>query len=313
MSAIVFGASSLLAFGGAELAVRFKNSSMRNYDIEMWRYAKELKAPTPVLGHDHVPNSEALLQSVTIRINDWKLRGGPVWPSDDGHRRILVLGSSITLGWGVPEEDTMTTRLQRMFEQDGQRVEILNGGIGNYNAERSIERFFRELEGLHPTDIVMHYFLRDAEELEAGGGNFLLRHSELAVTGWILGNRLIGQSGEQSLVDHYNKVYREDQPGYIAMLEALRRLSNYARDHHIRIYLAMTPDVHDLASYRFGFIHERMRKIAEADGYRYVDLLPALGALPPDKVWAMPGDPHPNSLGHRLMAEALYPVLKNTP
>jgi lysophospholipase L1-like esterase len=26
-------------------------------------------------------------------------------------------------------------------------------------------------------------------------------------------------------------------------------------------------------------------------------------------VWAMPGDPHPNALGHELMAKALLPLL----
>jgi hypothetical protein len=71
----------------------------------------------------------------------------------------------------------------------------------------------------------------------------------------------------------------------------------------------MTPDVHNLAHYEFGFVHEMMRTIAINDGYTFVDLLPAFGSLSPEQVWAMPGDPHPNALGHRLMAEALFPVL----
>src|SRR5262245_21109990 len=68
---------SLLA---AEWIVRLKNASMKNYDMEMRRYARELKTPSrdPRLGHEHRRNAEAVLQSVTIRTNTWGLRGGEI-------------------------------------------------------------------------------------------------------------------------------------------------------------------------------------------------------------------------------------------
>jgi hypothetical protein len=103
--------------------------------------------------------------------------------------------------------------------------------------------------------------------------------------------------------------YQEDQRGYRVMLSSLKKLADYAKANHIRLYLAMTPDVHNLGNYPFGYIHERMHGVAEADGYTFVDLLPALGKLSPDQVWAMLGDPHPNALGHHLMAKAIFPVL----
>ncbi|THD68396.1 MAG: hypothetical protein E7813_10785 [Bradyrhizobium sp.] len=310
-SAILCVASTAVALGAAELLLRIKNSTMRNYDIEMWRYAKELKVPSPdpSLGHEHVRNASALLESVDIRLNEWGLRGGPVMvPAPK--RRILFLGGSITLGWGVPEQDTISARLQQRLREEGEDVEVLNGGVGNYNAERYIERFFTQLEGLNPTDIVVQYFLRDAEKLDPGGGNILLRNSELAVITWTALSRLANKSGEQSLVDHYKEVYREDQPGYIEMKKRLKMLADYAKAHDIRLYMAMTPDVHDLTNYPFGFIHDRMRSIADDDGYRYVDFLPALGTLSPQEVWAMPGDPHPNAIAHGLMANAMLPVIR---
>jgi lysophospholipase L1-like esterase len=313
-SVILFCVSSLLAIGAAEAVLRIKNSSMTNYDIEMWRYAKELKVPSTNLdlGHEHIKNASALLQSVNIRTNEWGLRGAAVPPRDPNTRRILVLGGSITLGWGVPEQDTMTERLASMFAQNGQKVEVLNAGIGNYNAERYVELFLRDLTGLQPSDIVVHYFLRDAEKLDPGGGNIVLRNSELAVTFWIATTRLLGKTGERSLVDHYKEVYAETNPGFRAMQNSLRKLAEYAKGKGIRLYLAMTPDVHNLAHYEFGFIHQTMRRIAERDGYVYIDLLPAFGTLSPEQVWAMPGDPHPNGTGHELMAKALYPALAET-
>ncbi|TWB87276.1 lysophospholipase L1-like esterase [Bradyrhizobium macuxiense] len=295
----------------AEGILRLKNSSMKNYDIEMWRYARELKAPSPrpELGHDHIKNASAILQSVEIRTNEWKLRGGPVLPRNQVNRRILFLGGSITLGWGVPESKTTTSRVEAALREKGQSVDVLNGGVGNYNGERYVHRFFYELKGLEPTDIVVQYFLRDAEKLDPTAGNWFLRHSELAVTIWIAVNRLLNKSGERSLVEHYQDVYRDDQPGFIEMQRQLRQLADYAGKKKIHLYLAMTPDVHNLKDYPFGFIHDKMRSIGQANGYRFVDLLPALGKLSPDQVWAMPGDPHPNALGHKLMADAILPVL----
>jgi len=310
-SAILLVVSSVASLGAAELVLRLKNSAMTNYDVEMWRYAKELKtrSPDPALDFDHVPSKSALLQNVDIRLNEWGLRGGPVAPLPPDGRRILFLGGSITLGWGVPEKETVEARLEQMLTEAGEKAQVLNGGVGNYNASRYVSRFFRELTGLNPTDIVVHYFLRDAEELPPGNGNLFLRHSELAVTLWIAWHRLVDRSGESSLVEHYRKAYDPASPGFRQMRGALEKLASYAKSHGIRIFLAMTPDVHNLTDYKLGEIHETMRRIATEDGYTFVDLLPALVGRPPEELWAMPGDPHPNALGHKLMAEAIFPVL----
>ena len=303
--------SVALCLVGAEIILRVKNASMRNYDIEMWRYANVLKRKSsdPALDFDHVKSKSAVLQNTTICLNEWGLRGPPVEPMPLGGRRILFLGGSITLGWGVREDETVEVRLQSMLRAHGEQMQVLNGGVGNYNAERYVSHFFKELSGLNPTDIVVQYFLRDAEDLEPGGGNFLLRHSELAVTLWIAYHRLFDKSGEHVLEEHYRKVYSPNQHGFIVTREKLKELADYTKTRGIHIYLAMTPDVHNLIDYKFGYIHDVMRNIAEKDGYTYIDLLPAMRGRPPQELFAMPGDPHPNALGHQLMAEAIFPVI----
>jgi hypothetical protein len=71
----------------------------------------------------------------------------------------------------------------------------------------------------------------------------------------------------------------------------------------------MIPDIHNLIEYKFGFIHERMRVLARDLGFEFVDLLPIMKGHRPEELWAMSGDPHPNALGHQLVAEALYPAV----
>ena len=308
-SVILMIGSMAVALCAGEAILRVKNSSMKTYDIEMWRYAKELKVRSadPALDFEHVPSKSAVLQRVTIRLNEYGLRGGPV-PAPGG-RRVLVLGGSIALGWGVPEEDTVEARLEKGLRAANQDAVVLNGGVGNYNADRYVARFFKELYRLNPTDIVVLYFLRDAETLPNGSGNVLLRNSELAVTLWTAYHRLFDKAGEQTLVDHYRAVYQPDAPGFVSMQARLKEIADYAKAHGMRLYLAMTPDVHNLTDYKFTFAHDAMRRIAESDGYTYVDLLPAMRGRPAETLFAMPGDPHPNALGHELMAGAILPLL----
>jgi len=127
---------------------------------------------------------------------------------------------------------------------------------------------------------------------------------------WTAYHRLFDRAGEQSLVDHYRAVYQQDAPGLVLMQTELKQLAKYGRTNGIRLYLAMTPDVHNLADYKFTFAHDTIRRTAMANGYSFVDLLPAMQGRPAEALFAMPGDPHPNALGHQLMAEAILPILK---
>lgn len=311
VSAVLIAVSVVLCLLAAEAFLRVKNSSMTNYDIEMWRYSNELKRQSddPSIDFDHVKSKTATLQNVDISLNTWGLRGPEPAPPREGERRILFLGGSITLGWGVEEANTVEAQLEKILNDAGEPAQVLNGGVGNYVTERYVSRFFKELTGLKPTDIVVHYFLRDAEKLPPGGGNFFLRHSELAVTLWIAYHRLLDRAGEKSLADHYRVAYAPDAPGFVITQRKLGELAAYAKQKNIRIYLAMIPDVHNLVDYKFGFVHDMMHKVAEINGYTFIDLLPGMLGHPPEELWAMPGDPHPNAFGHELMARAIFPVL----
>jgi lysophospholipase L1-like esterase len=295
----------------AEGILRIKNSSMTNYDIEMWRYARELKVRStdPSLDFEHFKNKSAVLQNVEIRLNDWGLRGGSVTPAGPDTRRILFLGASTTLGWGVREDETVEEQLQKQLAAAGVSAQVLNAGVGNYNAERYVSRFFKQLTGLNPTDIVVQYFMRDAEDLPSSRGNIFMRNSELAVTLWIAYHRMLDRSGDANLVERYRKVYDPGQPGFVVMKQELKKLSQYAREHGIRLYLMMIPDVHDLVDYKFMFVHDIMHNFAKANGYAYVDMLSAMTGLRPQEIWAMPGDPHPNAFAHKLMADAIFPLI----
>lgn len=284
---------------------------MQNYDIEMWKYARELKqlSLNPNLGHEHKPFSEATLQSVKFRINSMGMRGEEAPVKLFGVKRILFLGSSITLGWGVEEKDIVSEKLRQKILNTGQPVQVLNAGIGNYNAVRYIELFLTKLKTLEPTDIVIHGFVRDAEPIETKSGSFLLKHSQLAVTLWNAYQRFVQKQGEDALVEHYRKCYDPKSESFQAMRLKYQKLAAYAKEHKINVTFVMTPDIHNLKDYKLGFVHDAMKQIAKENNFKYLDLLPVFSGLEAKQIWAMPGDPHPNAYGHQLMAEAIYKAL----
>ena len=157
--------------------LRIKNSDQRNYTIEMWRYDRELKeiSSDPVLGHVHVSGSSAQLQGVNLRINILGRRGLEPNLDNASGVKVLMRGSSITLGWGIPEHATSRAQLERILAP---QIQVLNGGVGNYNTVRSIALFRSHWrQTVRPDIVIVHYFLNDAEILPPSKDSMIMRNS----------------------------------------------------------------------------------------------------------------------------------------
>ena len=293
-----------------ELLLRFKNSNQKNYNIEMWRYARVLKNPSenPDLGHEHIPDKSAKLQGYEIKLNSWGMRGPEPDLKDTSRKRILFLGSSNTLGWGVEESETLTGILQSKI---GDKAQIFNAGIGNYNTHRYVTLFENKLRSLKPDIVVIHYFINDAEVLKAGGGNPLLRNSQFAVTLYhlIQSRKFAAAADTNMLEDHYKKIYSDNGEGRGIMEAALARLKKASREDGFKIIFSIVPDIHSLDPYPFTFVHTYLQEVAQKHGWTFIDFTEPLKKVPTEDLWAMPGDPHINKVGHKIMAETLVSFL----
>ncbi len=309
-SIIVFIITILILAVVLEFVLVFKNKDGKNYDIEMWKYSRELKriSSNPKLGHEHVPNKAAKLQNIDIRINSLGMRGDEPKPAET---KILFLGSSITFGWGVTETSIYPELLEAKLNANDKNVEIYNAGIGNYNSAREIELFFSKLQEIKPNIIILNSFIRDAESIPAPKRNWLLENSQLAVTIWSRLEQMKRKFGvEESFEEHYKNIYDDNYPGWAEMQKAYERLAEYAQANNTRVIVTMIPDIHNLKDYPFGFIHDKVARLAQANGFEFVDFFESFKDIADQSsLWAMPGDPHPNEIGHRLMANQLYNYL----
>ncbi len=288
-----------------ELTLRLINSDMSNYDIEMWKYAKELKTHDSVLGHVHKKNIEATLQNIEIKLNSLGMRSPEPIPNK---KKILFIGSSISLGWGVENEKSYAEIVNNRLNEESLNYQVLNASVGNYNTFRYVENFLRNQTAIEPDIIVINYFLNDAEILPMGSGNFLLKNSELAASLTIAIKRMIANNKE-SLDEHYNALYNPENQGFLIMENSLAKLAQYVKTKDIKVYLVIIPDIHFLQDYPFLPIHNKMNAISQNYHFEFIDLYETLKGVNFDQLQIIPGDSHPNEYGHNLIGNKLSDVL----
>src|SRR5712691_3905723 len=76
---------------------------------------------------------------------------------------IAMLGDSLTVGWGVPVDDTFAKRIERMYAAAGIDAEVINFGVGNYNTVQEVQAFLAQGYRYRPDVVVLNYFVNDAE------------------------------------------------------------------------------------------------------------------------------------------------------
>lgn len=290
-----------------EGVVRVVNSDMKNYDIEMWRYANELKMQDPVLGHNHLTNKGSVLQGVEIKLNSKGMRSDEFGIDD---KKILFLGSSISLGWGVEQKDSYPGIIQTKLSSNLINYKVLNGSIGNYNTFRYVNNFLSNQTDIEPEVIVINYFINDAETLPINRSNWLIKNSQLFATLTITYKKLFSKSGFD-LKQYYKDLYKDDNQSFLEMKESLNKLSEYSKRTNSQVLLTVIPDIHFLEDYPFETIHEKMKTLSTELGFEYHDLLPSLKNIPFEELQIIPGDSHPNEFGHQRISESLYPKIKD--
>jgi lysophospholipase L1-like esterase len=301
----IFCSVLIVSLAGAEVVLRYKNSDGANYNIEMWKYSNELKDMFSDQGYEfkHKLNSSFKLQNVEIRTNNFGLRGSDISEKRDDKTRILFLGGSVTLGWGVSENQTTPFLLEKTLKASDLQVEVLNAGVGNYNVQRYTSLFFDELVTLKPDHIVLNFFIRDMEDLPKPNSNFLLRNSQIAVTLWIAYQQLFNKFNSESQYKFYKDIYSKKSKEFSILDASFERFKEYGQSSGATITVAMIPEIKFLDDYKLGFAHELLKTTASRHGFNFIDLFPSLETYSSKELFVMHNDPHPNRLGHKKMAK----------
>ena len=301
---------------GLEVMARvIYNRDGMHFGIEMWKYAKTLKRPStnPEMGHEHTPNREAFLMGVPVKINSAGLRDrefGISKPRDTF--RVLVLGDSITFGWGVQQEKTFAKLLENKLNEKPPpgwptHVEVINAGVGNYNTAQEVA-YFKERGRLYRSDmVILAFFINDAEPTPRQETSWLAQRSCLYVfvsSFWDEILRLLHLRANYR--DYYRSLYQDGAPGWMACQRAFRELMALCRGEHIDLRIAIIPELHSIgADYEFQDVSFLVRSVAKDGRVPVIDLLDGISPGDPPSLWVSPGDAHPNARAMEMFATQL--------
>lgn len=87
------------------------------------------------------------------------------WKKQDGVVRILCLGDSYTMGWGVKDDETISEQLYQILRKrhPGIRFEVINAGLLFSNALDHIDYFRQKGRQLQPDIVIEQYCYNDVD------------------------------------------------------------------------------------------------------------------------------------------------------
>jgi lysophospholipase L1-like esterase len=328
---------SLILLGvslGAALALAEVGLRLLGYRGEpIARISNIYPVDDPVLDWRYVPNSEVQSGRITFRYNAAGFRDvdHPVERRGDVER-ILVLGDSVTEGYGVEWEDVFARVLQSRL---GESHEVINIAAGGLNTPQEVHLLERVGLQYRPDLVVVNFVLNDvafytrfhAAERAAEAGDSRIAMLNLRVPPSV--KRLLKSSAaiyflKERLESVRARVLGSDGGDYYDTLwadpdnrrkatDAFRKLADLRRQHGFEVLVMVWPLLTDYSDYRFGVIHAWVVDEATQAGFGTIDLLPRFAGEPFRTLQVSAEDSvHPNARGHRLAAEAFLEWYRST-
>lgn len=318
----VFLVSFLTLFALCEISVRFIAGRRLIYPVEMARYTRLLQvyAPMEKAGHRHKKNSSAKLMGVDIALNSLGNRGPELAKNKPKNsRRVFVLGSSMTMGWGVQADKVFTSLLERRLNQVrplGKPIsfECVNSGIGNYNIHYQGELLQEQFSLVKPDYIVLNYFIDDAKP-DPKPSRFGALLKKFYATSILYGkiSTLQFMIKGKTLGEYYAGLYQEQSPRWEETLSKAGEMNALAGKSGIPFLIVIVPDFRNLgpdSPYKdlYGQISAGFAK-AGIPTVNSFDVFQQRHGKNPRELWIQSDDPHPNALGHATMADVVFDAL----
>lgn len=153
----VAAALTIMLFTGVailEIILRITDPVGVEYFSEVVRYFDKLE-DRENYSYIHPAGMNEIFQGVTVKTNSQGLRGPEFTISKpEGKRRLLILGDSVVLGWGVEYENTFPSILQDHFDSLGTDIEVIPAGVSSWNTRTEYE-FLKNVASEYDPDMLI--------------------------------------------------------------------------------------------------------------------------------------------------------------
>ena len=329
LSSILVLLSLLIAFALGELMLRV----LGYQGVPMSTISNVIEVDDPILNWRIAPNSERREGRLVYQFNSEGFRDTDhETRNDNGRKRIIVLGDSVTVGYGVAGEDIFSSVLQQRLGND---VEVINISAGGLNTPQETHLF--ELEGIKykPEMVILNFILNDCDfySNRAGGQEYREnKDAQIDLLGGISINpklkRLLKSSALVYFVksqlenikgritgdmatshDYFHRIWSEDK-NRKKIIDGFSALANLGSEHDFETVVVIWPILTDFEDYQYTEIHEWVEQQAAANDFRVIDLLPAFSPNSfRDLQVTAEDNVHPNARGHELAVTELIDKL----
>lgn len=305
-------ASLLVFFGVAEAIARLSGVELARERAAGFSWSERGELYTME------PNANWVLPGTGkfVRVNELGLRGPQIGEKGDW-QRILLLGDSVSFGYGVAEKKSLPTQLQRRFVRARLPVEVINAGVPGWCARQ--HRLFLEEHGaaLAPDLVLATVVLNDIPELLHGqseleasvnlanGLRWMAQRSALAA---FARNTLAAGENPFARVRYINQLTNEpdsaeSRKGMAKELEELGRLADVARELDVPFGLVLFPFKFQVKHAGTEAPQEQIADFAAENEIPVLDVLPTLRDSP--GVGAFVDKVHLSEAGNEIVANLL--------
>ena len=302
----------------SEIFFRIYFNIFLNYNTEMWKYASILKKPidNEKLPFVHYSSKKGKFYNVEISTNSHGFRDFEYEiHKSQNHKRILILGDSFTLGWGVPFLHTFSKKLEKNLNKSTNKFEVINAGIGNYNSTMEVELF--KLHGIkfNPDLVILMFYINDVEPIPKMISKFsYFFKSNFFLYSFFSDNYLKIKAKidkELEWKNYYSNIYNKQNEALKQNANSLIELISICKKKGIDLLFVNIPDLRDLKNYEFFFATKFIKDIANNNGIDFIDLYDIFKNYESKLLWVSDEDPHANSKANKIIEEELYKNIYN--
>jgi len=250
----------------------------------------------------------------------------------DDVKRLLFLGDSFTVGWGLAERkerftDLVEEELDTELRSKGHGgLHVFNASVGGTNPLQWANYLKTLLPVFQPDAVVAVFFLRSgttlATSLVANRAHIdpiRARYAEkpfygssaLATFFW---NRLAWRDYTDFFKKKMEDSYlgsREQRLMWLIQRRYLLEIANSCEMEGVPFHLVIFPLLFDLDDYEFLDVEAEIERFASGHGIPVHSLTPGFLGRIDHEFWVANNDQHPNAEGHRIAAETLLPYLRS--
>ncbi len=299
----------------------------------------------PEIRYVMAPSQKGWIDDGLTTINSLGFRGPEVAaPKPPGRFRVAFIGDSLTLGWGVGDQEAFPARLEVLLRErfPNRDLDVVNLGVGGYDTRQEVTLLARNASRLEPDLVLVGFYSNDVPEAldddrpSAGSGPGMipadpktgrLLHMNPTPTGWwdrqlrksravyVAGRafnrwRGAGEWGMTRLAMEIDMLEGNDSAkldrAWSNVGIQFARLRSLADAHKFAVGIVVLPPREQvMGQYSHPKYQSRVRDLVAPLGFHVIDPLPLMTENGKRDLFIPYDRNHPSAEGHGLIARAI--------